>query len=63
MSKAEDRLDIKGPYLTVAAIQSPGMMLIHENVGAGCAILWLLKDWGHSLLVTNVKEDGRRAAA
>ena len=29
---------------------------------AGCAILWLLKDMGHSLLVTNGEEIGCRAA-
>lgn len=37
----------------------------NTNVGlgaddrAGCAILWLLKDMGHSLLVTNGEEGGR----
>ncbi len=28
---------------------------------AGCAMLWLLKDLGHSLLVTNGEEKGRKA--
>ena len=30
---------------------------------AGCAMLWLLKDLGHSLLVTNGEEHGQRGAA
>uniref|UniRef100_A0A832EDR6 Peptidase M28 domain-containing protein n=1 Tax=Desulfacinum infernum TaxID=35837 RepID=A0A832EDR6_9BACT len=29
---------------------------------AGCAILWLLKDFGHSLLVTDGEEKGRRGS-
>jgi hypothetical protein len=29
---------------------------------AGCAMLWLLKDLGHSLLVTNGEEDGQKGA-
>jgi hypothetical protein len=29
---------------------------------AGCAILWLLKDLGHSLLVTNGEEHGQKGA-
>lgn len=29
---------------------------------AGCAILWLLKDMGHSLLVTNGEEHGRKGS-
>jgi hypothetical protein len=30
---------------------------------AGCAMLWLLKDLGHSLLVTNGEEDGQQGSS
>ncbi len=30
---------------------------------AGCAMLWLLRDFGHSLLITNGEEDGQKGAA
>lgn len=29
---------------------------------AGCAIIWLLKEMGHSILITNGEEDGRRGS-
>lgn len=40
---------------------SPGFGIGADD-RAGCAILWLLKDSGHSLLITNGEEHGRKGS-
>ncbi len=50
-------------------IEDGNITAVNEEFGlgaddrAGCAMLWLLKDLGHSLLVTNGEEDGQKGAA
>jgi len=50
-------------------IQDGNITAVNDEFGlgaddrAGCAMLWLLKDLGHSLLVTNGEEHGQRGAA
>lgn len=49
-------------------IEDGNIRAVNEEFGlgaddrAGCAMLWLLKDLGHSLLVTNGEENGQKGA-
>ena len=50
-------------------IQDVNIIAVNEEFGlgaddrAGCAMLWLLKDLGHSLLVTNGEEHGQHGSS